>query len=74
MAVAEQLYTTELGEQSIDVSASKRKFQTSIILKQDKNKSGILSFLEKVRQEQDLPNNESAQLAAQTMTPSQGYD
>ena len=35
-------------DQSMDVSASTRKFQSSVVIKQDPNKSGILSFLIKV--------------------------
>jgi len=38
-------------DQNMDVSASTRKFQQSIIVKQDPNKSGILSFLSKVQEE-----------------------
>lgn len=38
-------YETDMGDQSIDVSARNRKFQASIIITQDKDKSGILSFL-----------------------------
>lgn len=53
MAV-QDYFDTEMGEQTIDVSASKRKFQTSVILKQDPNKSGILTFLEEVNK-QDAP-------------------
>jgi len=43
-------FDTNVGTQMIDVSASTRKFQTSIVVKQDKNKSGILSFLEAVQE------------------------
>lgn len=35
-------------DQSLDVSASTRKFQSSVVVKQDSDKSGILSFLTKV--------------------------
>lgn len=38
-------------DETMDVSASTRKFQQSIIVKQDANKSGILSFLSKVEEE-----------------------
>ena len=38
-------YDDEVGQPQIDVSASTRKFQQSIIVKQDLNKSGILSFV-----------------------------
>lgn len=50
MAV-QDYFDTDMGDQTIDVSASTRKFQTSIIVKQDPNKAGILSFLEKVNEE-----------------------
>ena len=60
-------FDTEVGSQTIDVSASTRKFQTSIIVKQDEGKSGILSFLEKV--EESTPQAPT-QTAPQTMRPS----
>ena len=41
----ESLYDTEGFDATMDVSASTRKFQQSIIVKQDPNKSGILAFL-----------------------------
>ena len=40
-----EFYDTEGFEETMDVSASTRKFQTSIIVIQDPNKSGIVSFL-----------------------------
>ena len=46
-----QLYDEDMGDQSIDISASKRKFQTSIRVTQDPNKDGIISFLEDVDRE-----------------------
>lgn len=50
-----QLYDEDMGDQSIDISASKRNtiFQTSIRVTQDPNKDGIISFLEDV--ERELP-------------------
>jgi len=60
-------FTTEVGTQTIDVSASTRKFQTSIVVKQDESKSGILSFLEKV--EKSNPQTPT-RTAPQTMRPS----
>ena len=42
---------TDVGDQTINVAAADRKFQTSVIVKQDPNKSGILSFLRKVEQQ-----------------------
>lgn len=44
-------FDTDVGSQTIDVSAGTRKFQTSIIVKQDEGKSGILSFLEKLKKQ-----------------------
>ena len=51
MPAVEVFYDNDMGDQSLDVSASKRKFQTSIIIKQDTNKSGILSFLENIEEQ-----------------------
>ena len=59
-------FETNVGTQNIDVSASTRKFQTSVIVKQDANKSGILSFLQKV--EQSNPQTPT-QTSPQTMRP-----
>lgn len=47
---AQDYYDTNIPTQDIDVSASTRKFQTSVIVTQDSQKSGILSFLEKVEE------------------------
>lgn len=44
----DNFYESDGFDQSMDVSASTRKFQQSIIVKQDPNKSGILSFLSTV--------------------------
>ncbi len=44
---AENYFENNVGTQTIDVSATTRKFQTSVIVEQDENKSGILSFLQK---------------------------
>ena len=60
-------FDTEVGSQTIDVSASTRKFQTSIIVKQDEGKSGILSFLQKVEESSPQP---PTQTAPQTIRPS----
>lgn len=35
-------------DQEMNVSATTRKFQSSVVVKQDPNKSGILSFLKEV--------------------------
>ena len=55
-------FDNDVGEQSMDVSASTRKFQQSIVVKQDPNKSGILSFLSEVEQQrQSQPQSQSPQ-------------
>ena len=54
MAV-QDYFDTDMGDQTIDVSASTRKFQTSVIIKQDPNKAGILSFLEQVNEQEPSP-------------------
>ncbi len=66
MAV-QNFFDTEVGSQTIDVSASTRKFQTSIIVKQDEGKSGILSFLQKV---EEATPQAPTQTQPQTMRPS----
>ncbi len=47
---AQDYYDTNIPTQEIDISASNRKFQTSIILSQDPEKSGILSFLQQTEE------------------------
>ena len=54
MAV-QDYFDPDMGDQTIDVSASTRKFQTSVIIKQDPNKAGILSFLEQVNEQETPP-------------------
>jgi hypothetical protein len=41
----DNFYESDGFDQNMDVSASTRKFQQSVIVKQDPNKSGILSFV-----------------------------
>ncbi len=53
------LYEIDMGDQRIDVSAATRKFQTSIIVKQDPEKNGILSFLTTVEQETSNQPNQT---------------
>lgn len=69
---AQDYYDTNVPNQTIDVSASKRKFQSSIIVKQDDRKSGVLSFLQEVEQESPPPPTRPT---AQTVRPSrrEGY-
>ena len=66
-------YDTDMGDQSIDVSASTRKFQNSIVIKQDEEKSGILGFLQKAESE----NPDQApprRIAPSTVRPRRGVD
>ena len=44
-------YDDEGFDATMDVSASTRKFQQSVIVKQDPNKAGILAFLAKVEED-----------------------
>ena len=60
------LYDENMGAQSIDVSSTNRMFQASVIVVQDPEKSGILSFLETV--EVDTPPPPTQQ-TGQTFTP-----
>ena len=66
---AESLYELDMGDQSIDVSATKRKFQTSVIVTQDPAKSGILSIL-RVIPPQETPTTQTSP-TPQTATPSE---
>ena len=63
---AQDFFETEGFDEQLDVSASTRKFQTSIIVKQDPNKSGILSLLEKVEEGEPQP---PVRKAPKTMRP-----
>ena len=51
MSNPEDFNDENVGEQTMDISATNRKFQQSVIVKQDPNKSGILSFLQVVKEE-----------------------
>ena len=60
-------------DQSMDVSASTRKFQQSVVVKQDPNKSGILAFLSRVEQETiQQPQQQGSQSTMSTSAPT-GY-
>ena len=65
---AESLYELDMGDQSIDVSATKRKFQTSVIVTQDAAKSGILSILRVIPPQETATTQTSP--TPQTATPS----
>ena len=64
-----EFYDTEGFEETMDVSASTRKFQTSIIVIQDPNKSGIVSFLspppESSNQSQNTTTSENTNVSTQ---------
>lgn len=67
---ARDLYDVEGFEESLSVDSTDRKFQTSIIIKQDTSKSGILSFLQEIQQSsQQLPSSGN-----QTIRPSGDYN
>ena len=69
----QNFYDSDGFDQNMDVSASTRKFQQSIIVKQDPNKSGILSFLSQAEQEtQGQPQQRSPETTQQTRNES-GY-
>lgn len=51
---------------TIDISASTRKFQQSIIIKQDPNKAGILSFLSEAA---STSTTTTPQATSQTIRP-----
>ena len=66
MSSPEIFYDREMGDQSLDVSAATRKFQTSTIIQQDVAKSGILSFLEEIGEQSPAPPTKQA---PQTLLP-----
>ena len=65
------LIQTEFQSNVINLDSSKRAFQRSIVIRQDPNKSGILSLLENdiVESASSPPSQQSAQ--GQTIRPSQ---
>ena len=65
----ENFFESKGFDEKMDVSASNREFQTSVIIKQNSSKSGILSFLEK--QEVNTPQRQEEQTT--TQTPSRDY-
>ncbi len=63
-------YETEGFEANLDVSSSNRKFQISVIVKQDPQKTGILQFLTESEQSgQSQPTSSQPS----TIRPSGGY-
>jgi hypothetical protein len=61
------LYDTDMGDVSLDISANNRKFQRSIVVKQDPAKNGVLSFLKDF--EESIPSRPTEQ-PPNTMRPS----
>ena len=59
--MSNNFFDREGFDYSMDVSASNRKFQTSIVVKQDPNKSGILSLLKNVEQSSQVENTSTTQ-------------
>ena len=62
----ENFYNTTVPDNEVDISASKRKFQRSVIVVQDPDKDGILSFLQELE-----PTQPSGVPAASTTPPQQ---
>jgi hypothetical protein len=67
------LYDTEGFDATMDVSASTRKFQQSIIVKQDPNKSGILAFLSVAEEQITQPPTRDPQPTMRPQTSGGGY-
>ena len=67
----QDFYQSEGFDAKMDISASTRKFQTSIIINQDPNKAGILNFLSKLEEENPQPN---LQVSEPTLKPQRNQD
>ena len=66
-------FTTEVPERTIDISVSEERIQTSLIIKQDPSKSGILGFLETIADAQpDVPESIETDTFRPTTAPG-GY-
>ena len=65
-------FDEDVANQPLNVSAANRKFQQSVIVVQDKGKSGILSFLSAAEAEtvQQPQGSSSQSLSPQSQTPS----
>ena len=66
-------YDTDMLNQLVDISASEKRFQTSIIVKQDPGKAGILSILAKVEEETIPSPQRQAPQTVRPTTPQGGY-
>ena len=72
---AVDLYETEGFEGSVDPSSETRKFQVSVIIKQDTNRSGVLSFLEQVEESSvALPTSSPSQTTRPTTSTESTYN
>tara|TARA_R110002020_G_scaffold336677_1_gene552115 strand:+ start:247 stop:465 length:219 start_codon:yes stop_codon:yes gene_type:complete len=67
----QDFYESEGFTGQLDVSASTRKFQTSIVVNQDPQKSGILSFLSNLEEQSPQP---TIQVAEPTLKPQNNQD
>ena len=65
-------FVSEGFSEGLNVSSTKRKFQSSVIVKQDPSKSGILKFL--VEYEESLPVSERIEPQTQKPSRNQRYE
>tara|TARA_B100000035_G_C21026762_1_gene566574 strand:- start:1870 stop:2100 length:231 start_codon:yes stop_codon:yes gene_type:complete len=70
MSVAD-LIQTDFESNVVNLDASKRSFQRSIIVKQDRNKSGVLSLLENDIVETSTGTSSQSSAQGQTIRPTQ---
>tara|TARA_B100000424_G_C22912972_1_gene485741 strand:+ start:515 stop:733 length:219 start_codon:yes stop_codon:yes gene_type:complete len=56
----DNFFVSEGFSEGLNVSSTTRKFQTSVVVRQDPNKSGILSFLAKIQDTSDTSNQSSS--------------
>ena len=68
--MATPIYDTDMGDHEVGRAPSTRQFQTSVIVRQDPSKSGVLSFLQQVEDETPPP---PAAPAPQTTRPTGDY-
>lgn len=57
----------------IDVSSANRKFQTSLIIKQNESRSGILNYLKSMRADESQQPTSSPTQTSRPSTPTGGY-
>ena len=68
----QDFFVSEGFSEGLNVSSTTRKFQTSVILKQDPTKSGILKFL--VEYEESLPVSDKPKDRTQKPSRNQRYE